>query len=72
MSRNPTPAPKASPLGYLKHRITDHRHLPLLRSQPRAGARRLFGIIPNYRSDQAGETYKPLSTAEKYAIALQG
>jgi hypothetical protein len=32
-------------------------------------SKRLFGIIPNYRADRAQDTYKPLSTAEKYRIA---
>ena len=32
-------------------------------------SKRLFGIIPNYRADQAQDTYKPLTTAEKYRIA---
>jgi hypothetical protein len=32
-------------------------------------SKRLFGIIPNYRADQAHDTYKPLTTAEKYRIA---
>lgn len=31
--------------------------------------KRLFGIIPNYRADQAQDTYKPLTVAEKYRIA---
>lgn len=33
------------------------------------GAKRLFGIIPNYRADQTQTTYKPLSAREKYEIA---
>ena len=32
-------------------------------------SKRLFGIIPNYRADQAQDTYKPLTRAEKYRIA---
>ncbi len=32
-------------------------------------SKRLFGIIPNYRAEQAQDTYKPLTTAEKYRIA---
>lgn len=32
-------------------------------------SKRLFGIIPNYRADQAQDTYKPLTTAQKYRIA---
>jgi hypothetical protein len=32
-------------------------------------SKRLFGIIPNYRADQVQDTYKPLTTAEKYRIA---
>jgi hypothetical protein len=43
--------------------------ISLLRAQPHAGARRLFGIIPNYRAEQTQDIYKPLSTAEKYEIA---
>jgi hypothetical protein len=40
---------------------------PLGASQP--VSKRLFGVIPNYRADQAQDTYKPLTTAEKYRIA---
>ncbi len=36
---------------------------------PEPVSKRLFGIIPNYRADQAQDTYKPLTTAEKYRIA---
>jgi len=32
---------------------------------------RLFGVIPNYRASDTLETYKPLTTAEKYHIAFQ-
>ena len=32
-------------------------------------SKRLFGIIPNYRADQVQDTYRPLTTAEKYRIA---
>lgn len=32
-------------------------------------SKRLFGVIPNYRADQAADAYKPLTTAEKYKIA---
>lgn len=32
-------------------------------------SKRLFGIIPNYRADQAQDTYKPLTSGEKYRIA---
>jgi hypothetical protein len=32
-------------------------------------SKRLFGIIPNYRADQAEGTYKPLTTAQKFRIA---
>lgn len=31
--------------------------------------KRLFGVIPNYRADQLQESYKPLSTHEKFKIA---
>ena len=40
---------------------------PLGASEP--VSKRLFGIIPNYRADQAQDTYKPLTTREKYRIA---
>jgi hypothetical protein len=36
---------------------------------PEPVSKRLFGIIPNYRADQTQDTYKPLTTAEKYRIA---
>lgn len=32
-------------------------------------SKRLFGIIPNYRADQAQDIYKPLTSREKYRIA---
>jgi hypothetical protein len=32
---------------------------------------RLFGVIPNYRASDTLETYKPLTTAEKYHIAFE-
>src|SRR5271165_2198016 len=38
---------------------------------PSVGAKRLFGVIPNYRSDELQETYKPISSREKYHIARQ-
>lgn len=31
--------------------------------------KRLFGILPNYRTDQETDTYKPLKTWEKFKIA---
>jgi hypothetical protein len=38
-------------------------------SAPEPVSKRLFGIIPNYRADQVQDTYKPLTTAEKFRIA---
>jgi hypothetical protein len=32
-------------------------------------SKRLFGVIPNYRADQFQADYKPISTAQKFAIA---
>lgn len=32
-------------------------------------SKRLFGVIPNHRADQATDTYQPLTLAEKYKIA---
>jgi hypothetical protein len=32
-------------------------------------SKRLFGIIPKYRADQVSDSYKPLTTAEKYRLA---
>jgi hypothetical protein len=32
-------------------------------------SKRLFGVIPNYRADQAQGTYKPLTVEEKFHIA---
>jgi hypothetical protein len=39
--------------------------------QPEPVSNRLFGVIPNYRASETLETYKPLTTAEKYHIAFQ-
>src|SRR5579872_491890 len=38
---------------------------------PEPVSTRLFGVIPNYRASETLETYKPLTTAEKYHIAFQ-
>lgn len=38
---------------------------------PEPVSKRLFGVIPNYRASQTLETYKPLTTAEKYHIAFE-
>jgi len=37
--------------------------------QPGTVDKRLFGVIPNYRADQAQAVYKPLTTHEKFLIA---
>ena len=39
--------------------------------EPELVSTRLFGVIPNYRASDTLETYKPLTTAEKYHIAFQ-
>jgi hypothetical protein len=39
--------------------------------EPEPVSTRLFGIIPNYRASETPETYKPLTTAEKYHMAFQ-
>ena len=39
--------------------------------EPEPASTRLFGIIPNYRASETLETYKPLTTAEKYHMAFQ-
>lgn len=38
---------------------------------PEPVSTRLFGVIPNYRASEMLETYKPLTTAEKYHMAFQ-
>jgi hypothetical protein len=38
---------------------------------PEPVSNRLFGVIPNYRASDMLETYKPLTTAEKYHMAFQ-
>jgi hypothetical protein len=38
---------------------------------PEPVSNRLFGVIPNYRAAEMLETYKPLTTAEKYHMAFQ-
>jgi hypothetical protein len=44
---------------------------PLESTAPEPVSNRLFGVIPNYRAAETLETYKPLTTAEKYHIAFQ-
>src|ERR1700730_7375985 len=39
--------------------------------EPQPISNRLFGVIPNYRASETLETYKPLTTAEKYHIAFE-
>ncbi len=39
--------------------------------EPEPVSNRLFGVIPNYRASEMLETYKPLTTAEKYHMAFQ-
>ncbi len=39
--------------------------------EPEPVSTRLFGVIPNYRASDMLETYKPLTTAEKYHMAFQ-
>jgi hypothetical protein len=36
---------------------------------PEPVAKRLFGVIPNYRADQIQGVYQPITTREKYQIA---
>lgn len=38
---------------------------------PEPVSTRLFGVIPNYRASEMLETYKPLTTREKYHMAFQ-
>jgi len=38
---------------------------------PPAESKRLFGIIPNYRTSPSLQNYEPLSNAEKFKIATQ-
>jgi hypothetical protein len=38
---------------------------------PEPVSNRLFGVIPNYRAAEKLDTYKPLTTAEKYHIAFE-
>lgn len=39
--------------------------------QSRAVPKRIFGIVPNYRSTQSPEHYTPITPREKFAIARQ-
>ena len=39
--------------------------------EPEPASKRLFGVIPNYRASENLDTYKPLTTAEKYHIAFE-
>src|SRR5215470_13339849 len=38
---------------------------------PELASRRIFGIIPNYRSSLASTDYRPLTPREKFKIAIQ-
>src|SRR5579862_1523842 len=38
---------------------------------PPAESKRLFGIIPNYRTSASLQNYQPLTSAEKFKIATQ-
>ena len=38
---------------------------------PEPETKRIFGIVPNYRSAATLQNYKPLTTAEKFKIATQ-
>lgn len=40
-------------------------------AQPQTEQKRLFGIIPNYRTSPSLANYKPLTTGEKFKIATQ-
>jgi hypothetical protein len=40
-------------------------------AEPEAVSKRLFGVIPNHRADQATDSYQPLTLAEKYKIARE-
>lgn len=44
--------------------------VPLAEPQMDSVSKRLFGIIPDYQADQKTAVYKPLTTPEKYRIAL--
>lgn len=39
--------------------------------EPEPVSKRLLGVIPNYRASETLDTYKPLTTAEKYHMAFQ-
>jgi len=54
--------------------VTDAPEIAPLESalpEPEPVSNRLFGVIPNYRAAETLETYKPLTTAEKYHIAFE-
>jgi len=38
---------------------------------PAPESKRIFGIVPNYKTSSCSEIYKPLRTAEKFKIATQ-
>ena len=40
-----------------------------VKAYPQTVDKRLFGVIPNYRADQAQAVYQPISTREKFQIA---
>ena len=59
----------ASDRGAEGNEITELAPVEAPPAAPEPVSKRLFGIIPNYRADQAQDSYKPLATAEKYRIA---
>lgn len=49
----------------------DIANLPTEKNTPQTPPKRIFGIIPNYRTSPSLREYKPLSTAQKFKIASQ-
>jgi hypothetical protein len=64
-------SPAASEVGAAVSEAPEIAPLESALPQPEPVSTRLFGVIPNYRASQTLETYKPLTTAEKYHIAFE-
>jgi len=64
-------SPAASEAGADGSDATEIAPLESTLPEPGVVSTRLFGVIPNYRASETLETYKPLTTAEKYHIAFK-
>jgi hypothetical protein len=58
-------SPSATPSQSAPSNTTDEN------GKPDAGSKRIFGIIPNYRTTATLEEYKPVTTKEKFKMAGQ-